>query len=126
MPGPPQSSQRSEHSCAVRPALGRSGGMSWGALAVAAALQLVAGLLRARAWWHVIRETSPEAADLRCRDVVVAQLGGVGWNAVLPAHTGDAVKVVIVSRKVPGRRLSTLAATLVPPGVVEAAFTALL
>ena len=100
--------------------------MSWWALAVAAALQLVAGVLRARAWWHVIRETSPEAADLRYRDVVMAQLGGVGWNAVLPAHTGDAVKVVLVSRKVPGRRLSTLAATLVPPAVVEAAFTAML
>jgi hypothetical protein len=45
---------------------------------------------------------------------------------VLPAHSGDAVKVVIVNRKVPGRRLATLAATLVPPGLVEAAFTAIL
>ena len=100
--------------------------MSWWALAVAAALQLVASVIRARAWWHVIRETSPEAAGVRYRDVAVAQLGGVGWNAVLPAHSGDAVKVAIVSRKVPNRHLSTLVATLVPPAAVEAVFTAIL
>jgi hypothetical protein len=100
--------------------------MSWWALGGAAALQLVAGVLRARAWFHVIRDSSPEAADLRYRDVVVAHLGGVGWNAVLPAHSGDAVKVVLVSRKVPGRRLAMLAGTLVPPGLVEAAFAAIL
>jgi hypothetical protein len=100
--------------------------MVWWALGGAAALQLVAGVVRARAWFHVIRDSVPEASDLRYRDVVLAHLGGVGWNAVLPAHSGDAVKVVIVNRNVPGRRLATLAATLVPPAVVEAAFTALL
>ena len=100
--------------------------MSWWALGGAAALQLVAGVLRARAWFHVIRDSGPEAAGLRYRDVVVAHLGGVGWNAVLPAHGGDAVKVVLVSRKVPGRRLAMLAATLVPPALVEAAFAAML
>jgi hypothetical protein len=100
--------------------------MSWSALGGAAALQLVAGVLRARAWFHVIRDSSPEAAGLRYRDVVVAHLGGVGWNAVLPAHSGDAVKVMLVSRKVPDQRLVTLAATLVPPALVEAAFAAVL
>jgi hypothetical protein len=100
--------------------------MVWWALAGAAALQLIAGVVRARAWFHVIRDSVPEASDLRYRDVVLAHLGGVGWNAVLPAHSGDAVKVVIVNRRVPGRRLATLAATLVPPGLVEAAFTAIL
>ena len=100
--------------------------MSWWALGGAAAFQLVAGVLRARAWFHVIRDSSPEAAGLRYRDVVVAHLGGVGLNAVLPAHGGDAVKVALVSRKVPDRRLATLAATLVPPALVEAVFAALL
>ena len=100
--------------------------MSWWALGGAAALQLVAGVLRARAWFHVIRDSCPEAAGLRYRDVVAAHLGGVGWNAVLPAHSGDAVKVVLVSRKLPGQRLATLAATLVPPALVEAAFAAML
>jgi hypothetical protein len=100
--------------------------MSWWALGGAAVLQLVAGVLRARAWFHVIRDSAPEAEELRYRDVVLAHLGGVGWNAVLPAHAGDAVKVVLVSQRVPGRRLALLAATLVPPGVVEAIFTGIL
>jgi hypothetical protein len=101
-------------------------GMSWAALGGAAALQLFAGIVRVRAWFHVIRHSCPDASDLRYRDVVLAQLGGSGWNAVLPARAGDAVKIAIVSRSVPGRRLAMLAATLVPPALVEAAFTGLL
>jgi hypothetical protein len=100
--------------------------VSWIGLGAAAALQLMAGIVRARAWFHVIRQSWPEATDLRYRDVVVAHLGGVGWNAILPAHTGDAVKVAIVNRRMPERRLALLGSTLVPPGVVEAVFTAIL
>jgi hypothetical protein len=100
--------------------------MSWWALGGAAALQLLAGVVRMRAWFHVIRHSSPQASDLRYRDVVLAHLGGVGWNAVLPVRAGDAVKVVLVSRRTRERRLTLLAATLVPPALVEAAFTVLL
>jgi hypothetical protein len=63
---------------------------------------------------------------VRYRDVALAHLGGAGWNAVLPADAGDAVKVILVNRRMPERRLAMLAATLVPPALVEAAFTALL
>jgi hypothetical protein len=100
--------------------------VSWFALAGAAVLQLVAGVVRVRAWFHVIRDCCGERSDLRYRDVVLAQLGGCGWNAVLPARAGDAVKVALVRRKMPGRRVTTLASTLVPPALVEAAFTVLL
>ena len=41
--------------------------MSWLALGGAAALQLLAGIVRMRAWFHVIRHSWPEAADLRYR-----------------------------------------------------------
>ena len=100
--------------------------MSWLALGGAAVLQLIAGVVRVRAWFHVIRHSCPERSELRYRDVVLAQLGGCGWNAVLPARAGDAVKVALVRRKMPGRRLTTLASTLLPPALVEAAFTVLL
>jgi hypothetical protein len=100
--------------------------VSWLALGGAAAIQLVAGVVRVRGWFHVIRHSCPEASELRYRDVVLAHLGGAGWNAVLPAHAGDAVKVALVARRVPDRRLTTLVSTLVPPALVEAAFTALL
>jgi len=96
------------------------------ALGAAALLQLLAGVVRARAWFHVIRHSCPDASELRYRDVVLAHLGGVGWNALLPAHAGDAIKVGLVSRRVPERRLATVAVTLLPPALVEAAFTALL
>jgi hypothetical protein len=100
--------------------------MMWLALGGAALLQLLAGALRVRAWFHVIRHTCPDASDLRYRDVVLAHLGGAGWNSVLPARSGDAVKVVLVGRRMPERRLTTLASTLVPAALVETAFTLLL
>jgi hypothetical protein len=100
--------------------------MIWSALGAAAALQLLAGIVRVRAWFHVIRYCSPEAVNLRYRDGVLAHLGGAGWNAVLPARAGDAVKVVLVNRCMPERRLALLASTLIPPALVEAALTALL
>jgi hypothetical protein len=101
-------------------------GVSWLLLGGAGLVQLVAGVVRARGWWHVIRETCRDWADLRFRDVALAQIGGVGWNAVLPARAGDAVKVALVNRRLPERRLATLVSTLAPPALVEAAFTALL
>jgi hypothetical protein len=101
-------------------------GISWLALGGAAALQLLAGIVRVRAWFHVIRHSCPDTAEVRYRDVVLAHLGGVGWNSVLPAHGGDAVKVVLLDRRMPRRRLALLASTLVPPAIVEAVFTALL
>jgi hypothetical protein len=100
--------------------------VSWLALGGAAALQLLAGTVRVRAWFHVIRHSWPEALSLRYRDVVLAHLGGVGWNAVLPAHAGDAVKIAIVNRRTPERRLAMLASTIVPAALVEAVITAVL
>jgi hypothetical protein len=101
-------------------------GVGWLALGGAAALQLLAGIVRARAWFHVIHHCCPDTGNVRYRDVVLAHLGGVGWNAVLPAHGGDAVKVVLASRRMPRRRLALLASTLLPPALVEAAFTVIL
>jgi hypothetical protein len=101
--------------------------VSWLVLATMTVLQLLAGVVRVRAWFHVIRDSWPEARDcVRYRHVVLAHLGGVGWNAVLPARTGDAVKVVILNEEMPQRRLAFLAATTVPPAVVEAGLTVLL
>lgn len=100
--------------------------MSWVALGSAALLQLFSGVLRVRAWFHVIRHSCEDASELRYRDVVLAHLGGIGWNAVLPARTGDGIKVALVDRRIPGRHLATVISTLVPPAVVEAGFTILL
>jgi hypothetical protein len=100
--------------------------VGWFALGATVILQLLAGIVRARAWFHVIRHSWPGPTRLRYRDVVMAHLGGIGWNAILPAHTGDAVKVILVNRKMPERRLALLGATTLPPAIVEGVFTALL
>jgi hypothetical protein len=100
--------------------------VSWLALGGATALQLLAGIVRVRGWFHVIRQCSAEARSLRYRDVAMAQLGGCGWNAVLPARAGDAVKVALVSRKLPATPVATLASTLVAPAAVDAGLTVVL
>lgn len=99
--------------------------MIWTALGIAAALQLLAGVLRVRGWFHVIRHTCPNST-LRYRDVAVAHLGGCGLNAVLPARAGDAVKVALVRLRMPDTPLATLGCTLVAPAAVDAALTAAL
>ena len=98
----------------------------WLALGGAVLLQLVAGVIRVRGWFHCIRLSFPDGPPLRYRDVALAQLGGCGWNAVLPARAGDAVKVALVRRRMPGTPLAGLAGTLVAPALVDAALTALL
>jgi lysylphosphatidylglycerol synthase-like protein len=100
--------------------------MSWLALGASAVVQVIAAVVRSRGWWHVIRQARPAWCDLRYRDVALAQLGGMGWNAILPARAGDAVKIALVNRRLKDRRIAALASTLVPPALVEAAFTAIL
>jgi hypothetical protein len=100
--------------------------VSWLALSAGALLQLLAGVVRVRGWFHVIRRCSPEGPGVRYRDVAAAHLGGCGWNAVLPARAGDAVKVALVKRCMPQTPLATVASTLAAPALVEAGFTVLL
>jgi hypothetical protein len=100
--------------------------VNWLVLGGAGLVQLLAAIVRVRGWWHVIRESRSEWCELRYRDVALAQVGGMGWNAILPARAGDAVKVALVNRRLSERHLAALAATLVPPGLVEALFTGIL
>jgi Lysylphosphatidylglycerol synthase TM region len=100
--------------------------VSWLALWASAVVQLIAAVVRARGWWHVVRRAREAWCDLRYRDVALAQVGGMGWNAILPAKAGEAVKVALVNRRLKDRRIAALASTLVPPAIVEAFFTAFL
>ncbi len=96
--------------------------MGW-ALAAAVALQVVADLVRIRGWQNVVRHALPPGTRIRYRDVVVAHLAGTGWNGITPVHAGEAVKVAILHRRVREARAATLAGTVIPPSVVEAALT---
>jgi hypothetical protein len=76
-----------------------------------------------RAWHAALSDTAP---SVRYRDVVVAHLGGAGFNGIVPAHGGDAVKLALLKRRVPQARFGQLLGSLAPPAAVEALVTAFL
>jgi hypothetical protein len=87
-------------------------------------LSLVAGLVRMRAWHAAVSDACPRAR-IRYRDVAVAHLGGVGFNGVIPAHGGDAIKLALLKRR-SDAPFGLLLGSLAPPAALEAMCTALL
>ena len=85
-------------------------------------LYVLSQCVRTLGWYTILRASYPDATSLRRRDVVRAYLAGSGLNAVIPARGGDAVKLAIVHRHIPGSRWSTLIATFVPETLFETAF----
>ena len=79
----------------------------------------LAQVLRTRGWFNILRAAYPDAGSLRARDVACAYLAGAGLNAVLPARSGDVLKLFMVHRKLPSSRYSTLAATFLPETLFE-------
>lgn len=92
-------------------------------LVAGVAFSVLGGVVRMRAWHAALADTAP---TVRYRDVVVAHLGGGGFNGFIPAHGGDAVKLALLKRRVPEARLGQLLGSLAPPAAVEASITALL
>lgn len=77
------------------------GEVGWGYLALALALSLALQLCRAHAWANSLRAAYPDSR-FRERDVGAAFLIGAGLNGVLPAKGGEAIKIVLAKRSVPG------------------------
>src|SRR3954451_13306520 len=84
-------------------------------------LTVIGGVVRIRAWYGAMATVAPE---VRYRDVVVAHLGGMGFNGLVPAHGGDAVKVALLKRRAPAAPFGRLVGSLAPPAAVEALLTA--
>jgi len=99
------------------------GSMTAVPLAAGVVLSALGGVVRVRAWHRAISEFAPE---IRYRDVVLAHLGGAGFNGLLPIHGGDAVKIVLLKRRAPEARLGELVGGLAPPAAIEVLLTALL
>src|SRR3954453_20394522 len=95
-------------------------GMPFAVVAGAVVLQVVAGVVRMRGWFHCVRASSEACSRVRFVDVVVAYLGSAGWNGVLPARAGEAVKIALLRRRLRSTPTATLAGTLVPTSLVEA------
>src|SRR4051795_13497299 len=85
-------------------------------------LSVLGGVIRIRAWHGAMSAVAPE---VRYRDVVHAHLGGAGFNGIIPAHGGDAIKLALLKRRAPGARIGGLLGSLAPPAAIEAMITAL-
>src|SRR4051794_41668111 len=79
-------------------------------------LTILGGVIRMRAWHAALADIAPST---RYRDVVVAHLGGAGFNGLVPAHGGDAVKLALLKRRVAEGRFGQLLGSLAPPAAVE-------
>jgi uncharacterized membrane protein YbhN (UPF0104 family) len=99
---------------------GHLAAVHWPALGLAVLCHLTNLLLRTRAWRNILAAANPDAA-VRWRDVLAAYVAGVGVNAVLPARSGDALKLVLLHRRIDGASYPTLAATLLVETLFDAA-----
>lgn len=89
----------------------------WLPLGVAVLVHVARLAVRSRAWRNVIAAAYPDER-VPWPSVFAAYVAGVGVNAVVPARSGDLLKLFLVRRRIPGAAYSTLAATL----AVEAIF----
>lgn len=96
-------------------------GVSLGALVVAVGLHVAKIVAEARAWhWIVSHAHTPQ--EVRFRTTCGAFLGGIGAGVVLPARVGEALRIGVLKRRLPGSSVVTIVATIVLETGVEAAF----
>ena len=93
-------------------AIGRFDHVDVRLLALAVVCQLLGSVCHARAWGNLLQAARPDSRFPRGA-VLCAHLAGVAGNAVVPAHAGDAAKIVLIRRAAPGTPVATIVTTLV-------------
>jgi uncharacterized protein (TIRG00374 family) len=76
-------------------------------LALAIASHLLKMACTSRAWRNVLAAAYPEER-VPWRQIYAAYLAGVGINAIIPARAGDAVRIVLAHRAIPGSTYTTV------------------
>jgi uncharacterized membrane protein YbhN (UPF0104 family) len=97
--------------------------VSLGPLALAVILHVAKVAAEARAWHAIVRHahaTSP----VRFGTTLGAFVSAIGANALLPARVGEALRVGVVRRRLPGSSVVTITATVVLETAIEVAFGA--
>jgi glycosyltransferase 2 family protein len=81
--------------------------IGWGYLAAGLLASLLMQILRGHAWANAIRAAY---AGIRISEsrIVASFLIGAGMNGVLPARGGDAVKIVLAKRSIPGSNFPSI------------------
>jgi hypothetical protein len=95
-------------------------GASAGWLLLGVALHLCNQLARGRGWFAILRVALGGDPRLRRRDAIAAWIAGAGAGGLVTARLGDALRVLLVTRRVPETG-SVVAGTLVAEGAGELA-----
>ena len=95
----------------------------WGVLAVAVGLHFLRLALRIPAWRSILRASYPESRVPRL-GVFGSYVAGVGVNSLLPARSGDLLKLYLVKRRVDGSTYPTLGATLIVETLLDSVYGA--
>ncbi len=93
-------------------------GVAVGWLMLGVALHLLNQVARGRGWYSVVKSAS--ATPPRKRDALAAWVAGAGAGGVVSARGGDAVRVLVLARRMPGKgNRALLTGTLVAETVGE-------
>src|SRR3954451_8321356 len=93
-------------------------GVSPGWLALGVALHLANQVARGHGWYAVVRSSAEQPP--RKRDALAAWVAGAGAGGVVSARGGDAVRVLVLARRLPGQgNRAILTGTLVAETVGE-------
>ncbi len=84
--------------------------IDWAAMAVALLLWGVMLLARSHGWANALRTSYP-TTRIDERFIAASFLAGAGINAILPARAGDAAKVILAKRSVPGSSYPAIASS---------------
>ena len=99
-------------------------GAAPGWLVLGVALHLANQVARGRGWCTLLRAASGE--DVRRRDAVAAWVAGAGAGGLASARAGDAVRILLLRRRLPDAGCPLLAGTIVAEGAGELAVGAAL
>ena len=94
--------------------------ISFSALAIGVGCHLAKTLCTSRAWRNVIAAAYP-AERVRWRSIYAAYIAGVGVNSILPARTGDVLRLYLTKRAVPSATYTTLGTTYVVMAIFDSA-----
>jgi uncharacterized membrane protein YbhN (UPF0104 family) len=96
----------------------RLAGVGLGLLALGLVLHVAKLAFRSRAWHNIAQAAYPEER-LRFRSSLGAYLCGTGVNAVVPARSGEVLKLRLIRSKAPGTRYQGLASTLLTESLFD-------
>jgi uncharacterized membrane protein YbhN (UPF0104 family) len=93
--------------------------IGWGALLLGMAFHALNLVFRSRAAFHVLRAAYP-AERFQWRRIFGAYVGGVGFNAVVPARGGDVIKLFLAKSSIPNSSYPAVGAGLAVDAIFDA------